>query len=54
MFNLDWFERPFIFVSSKVPFAKLGCEDVLIKQFPKMQKQPVANVLQKQSPRGVL
>ena len=31
LFNLDWFEQPFIFVSSKVPFAKLGCEECSCK-----------------------
>ena len=31
-----------------------GVKNVVSKQFPKMQKQPFANVLQKQSPRGVL
>ena len=31
LFNLDWFEQPFIFVSSKVSFAKLGCEEFSYK-----------------------
>ena len=31
MFSLDWFEPPFIFVSSKVPFPKLGFEECSYK-----------------------
>ena len=31
LFNLDWFEQPFIFVSSKVPFAKLWPEECSYK-----------------------
>ena len=33
--NLDWFEQTFIFVSSKVPFAKLWCEVFLQNSFQK-------------------
>ena len=35
MFNLDWFEQPFIFVSSKVSFAKLGCKECSYKTISK-------------------
>ena len=38
----------------KFPLLSYDLKNVLTKQFPKMQKQPFANVLQKQSPRGVL
>ena len=31
LFNLDWFEQLFNFVSSKVPFAKLRCEECSYK-----------------------
>ena len=46
LFNLYWFKQPFIFVSSKVSFAKLWSEECSYKQFPKMQKQLFTNVLQ--------
>ena len=38
----------------KFPLVSYDVKNVLLKQFPNMQKQPFANVLQKQSPRGVL
>ena len=38
----------------KFPVVSYEVKNVLTKQFPKMQKQPFANVRQKQSPRGVL
>ena len=41
MFNFDWFEQPFIFVSSKVPFAKLGCEEWSYKTVSKYAEAAV-------------
>ena len=38
----------------KFPLVSYDVKNVLTKRFPKMQKQPFANVLQEQSPRGVL
>ena len=35
LFNLDWLEQPFIFVSSKVSFAKLGCKECSYKTISK-------------------
>ena len=35
LFNLGWFDPAFIFVSSKVPFAKLGCEECSYKTVSK-------------------
>ena len=35
LFNLDWFEQPFIFVSSKVSFAKLWPEECPYKTVSK-------------------
>ena len=37
----------------KFHFLSYGLKNVLTKQFPKMQKQPFTNVLQKQSPREI-
>ena len=38
----------------KFPLLSYDVKNVLTKQFPKIQKHLFANVLQKQSPRGVL
>ena len=38
----------------KFPLLSHDLKNVLTKQFPKMLKQPFPNVLQKQSPKGVL
>ena len=35
LFNLDWQEQPFIFVLSKVPFAKLWSEECSYKTVSK-------------------
>ena len=35
LFNLDWLEQPFIFVSSKVSFAKLGFKECSYKTISK-------------------
>ena len=38
----------------KFPLLSYDLKNILTKQFPKIQKQLLAKVLQKQSPRGVL
>ena len=42
------------FFHQKFPLLSYGMKNVLTKQFLNMKKQPFANFLQKQSPRGVL
>ena len=40
--NIDWFEQPFIFVSSRVPFAKLWCEECSYKTVSKNAEAAVS------------
>ena len=46
MFNLDWFEQPFIFVSSKASFVKLWSEESSYKTISKKAEAAVSNVHQ--------
>ena len=56
IFVQSWlFEQPFIFVASKVPFAKLWYEECSCKTVSKYAEAAVCkNNSQKQLPRGVL
>ena len=52
-FLTDLSSLSFLF-HQKFPLVSYDVKNVLTKQFPKMQKQPFANVLRKQSPRDIL
>ena len=52
--NLGWFEQPFIFVSSKVLFAKLRCEECSYKTIFKNAEAVVPKCPSEVLLRGVL